>query len=434
MRHLLRVAGKPRARLGLFPGLAGSYVSGSLSGVGSASSSLSDYPRVANTTVGDYYVDGSVGSSGAGTSLGTAFKTIAEGLQALSSGQTLLVKGGTYALGGGGIWRQTVWASKTRIMGYGTDRPILNAAGVGTNNSALTLSGAVNEVWHGFHVRNVPSAGGGNNGQSVRLVSGANNNILSNMWVSHCVTDGFFAFGASNNQLLDCAAWRIGDGVDQGTNSPDNYAIKGGSSGNKLVRCFGGHGPDDCYDFWNANGNEVIDSVAFRGGYYWSGALGSTSYGDGVGFKMSGTGTTTPNHVSGSIAINCTGDGFQPNQSNLAFNFMRCTSVQNGAHGFDFNGGSSGMTGVSRDCISLLNAAAGNQGATYSVYAGSFYNHAFGNWNLGISAPAFADPVTNDWSLASGSPAIGAGVSGGNLGASTIALEIAREWLAKDLT
>jgi hypothetical protein len=392
------------------------------------------YPKITNTTTGNWYVDGSVGSSGDGTTLGTAFKTLAEGLSALSAGETLLVKGGTYALGSGGIWRNTSWASKTYIMGYGSDRPILDATSVGTNNSALTLSGAVNEVWHRFHIKNVPSAGGGVNGQSVRLVSIANNNILSDLWVSHCITDGIYAFDADDNVIQDCAVWRLGNGSDTGTNAPDCYAIKGGSSSNALVRCFGAHGPDDCYDFWDANGNNVIDSVAYKAGYYWSGASGSSSSGDRMGFKMSGSSTTVPNHVTGSIAIACRSDGIQSNQQNLAFNYARCTTVLNEGLGADFNGDNSGMTGTANDCISLNNTASGNQGATYSVYAGSFYNHSFNNWNLGISAPAFASPAAFDWSLGAGSPAIGAGIAGGNLGASDVALEIAKEWLAKDLT
>jgi hypothetical protein len=405
-----------------------------LGGVGSTSTSLTTYPKIDNTTTGDWYVDGSVGSSGDGTSLGTAFKTIAEGLSALSAGETLLVKGGTYTLGSGGITRSTSWGSKTYIMGYGTDRPILDATSVGTNNSALTLDGSVNEVWHRFHVKNVPSAGGGNNGQSIRLVTSANNNILSDIWSSHNITDGFYAFDADNNILQDCASWRLGDGVATDTNCPDNYAIKGASSGNKLVRCFGGHGPDDNFDFWDGNGNDVIDCVAYKGGYYWSGASGSASSGDACGFKMSGSSTTTPNHVTGSIAIACRADGLQSNQADLAFNYTRCTTVLNEGLGADFNGDDTGMTGTATDCISLNNTGTGNQGATYSVYAGTYYTTTYCNWDLSISDPSFYDTANYDWSLAAGSSAIGAGISGGNLGASDVALKIAKEWLAKDLT
>lgn len=58
-----------------------------LLGVGSDSESLTTYPRIANVTVGDWYVDASRPSSGNGTSLATAFKTLQEGLAALKTGR-----------------------------------------------------------------------------------------------------------------------------------------------------------------------------------------------------------------------------------------------------------------------------------------------------------------------------------------------------------
>ena len=45
----------------------------------------------------DWYVDGAVASSGDGTSWSTGFKTITEGINAASAGDTIIVNDGTYA-------------------------------------------------------------------------------------------------------------------------------------------------------------------------------------------------------------------------------------------------------------------------------------------------------------------------------------------------
>ena len=82
-------------------------------------------------TTADYYVDASVVSSGVGTSVGTAFKTIQEGVnQVITDGtpKTIAVVAGTY--------RETVnlddfaglTGNHSIIKGYGTDKPTITAA------------------------------------------------------------------------------------------------------------------------------------------------------------------------------------------------------------------------------------------------------------------------------------------------------------------
>lgn len=57
----------------------------------------------------------------------------------------------------------------------------------------------------------------------------------------------------------------------------------------------------------------------------------------------------------------------------------------------------------------------------------------YNSWNLGIRNPRFADVAGRDDSLSTGSPAIGAGVRGGNLGASEVARGIAKTWCSRSL-
>lgn len=406
----------------------------SLLGVGSTSTSLVDYPKVSNVTTGDKYVDASVSSSGDGNSLENAYKTLQEGLAALSSGQTLVVKGGTYSAGTG-ITRSTSWAAETRIMAYGTDRPIIDGSGVPFDGRTLRFSGAVNELWHGFHVRN-QTAGGTDGGQTVAFTDNAHDCTLSNFWVSHSLKDGIWGYNAYNLKFLDCAVWRLGDGFTTGTNAPDCYAITGDSNsglqGIVYARCFAGNAGDDGFDFYRNQGALCVDCVSYEAGYYWNG----TPSGDGNAFKMgSGETNTHSNSVIGSISIDAKANGFDDNGTDDNNTFLRNTAVNCGTTGFQVG---SGLAATVRDNISIGN------GLDYKEWAA--INDTYNSWNvdddaggnpdfpLNLAEIGFSNTGLFDWSLGSWSKAIGAGVSGGNLGASDVALAIAKEWLAKDLT
>lgn len=400
---------------------------GGIAGVGSASTSLVDHPKVTNATTGDWYVDAGVASSGDGTSLGTAFKTLAEGLAALTSGDTLLVKSGTYSAGNG-ITRSTAWAALTRVMAYGTDRPILDGSNVPFDGNTLRFSGAVNELWHGFHVRN-QNAGGTNGGQTVVFSDNAHDCTLSSVWVSHSLKDGIWGFNAYDLTFLDCAVWRLGDGFDTDTNTPDTYAITGsvnaGLQGITYVRCFSAHAADDGFDFFRNNGGEAIDCVVYKPGYYWNG----NPAGDGNGFKMgSAESNSGSNKAIGCIVIGARNNGVDDNSEDDDVTMLRCTAVDCGGWGFQM--------GASPNATIHDNIGLGNSGASGDPNARDWGGtpDSFNTWNLGITNASFADAGGGDYSLAEGSACIGAGISGGNLGASEIALAIAMEWLAKDLS
>lgn len=401
---------------------------GLLIGVGSYSDSLEVYPRVQNTTVGNWYVDASRPSSGNGQSLATAFRTIQEGLSALQSGQTLLVKGGTYNVNAR-FNRITNWSQTTRIMGYGDDRPVINASGFTTANDAILRfqSQSNNELWHRFYIINVQATG------SSSVMVGSANTTLSDIWCSHSAVNGIFVGqGNANVRVQDCVVWRLGDGSSQNTNTGDCFAVTAWTSGvhtpgTRLIRCVGINGPDDGYDLWGGQNCEIIDCVAGRGGYYWTGVAGSTLGGDGSGFKLGGAGGAGghSNTIRGSLVVGSRLNGFQhnlasPNQ-NMGHTYLRNTSYANGSSGFDL-----GNNFVARDNIN-------NNNGNNNIHAGSGGTQSNNTWNQSITNPQFADVANHDYSLLPGSPAIGSGVSGGNLGASTIALENAKIWLNRNL-
>lgn len=396
-------------------------------GLGSLSTSTSTYPIWTPITSGTYYVDAANGNdSNSGTSLGAAFATIEEGLSHLGAGDTLLVRGGTYFISE--LNRSTGWASETTISAYGTERPILDASGVGANNSAINFqAGASNETWHGFHIKNVPDNGGQYDGQGIRG-EGASNITLSGMWVSHSAQSGIWFANCSDMVVKDCAAWRLGDGFDTSTNAPDGMVATGFDSGTRcdnvqFVRCFVAHAPDDGYDFYRAVNSRYWDSVCFECGNYWNGNPG----GDGNGFKIGSpeSGVGESNTAQGCISVYNRSNGVDGNQGDH-IDFLRNTSYGNGGLGFDCNGDNAAEDGLVRNNIALNNGT--------NRYVGANPTQVNNTWNLGINNAGFYNTSNYDFSLTSGSPCVGAAHDGGNLGASEAALRVLITWANRDLT
>jgi hypothetical protein len=395
----------------------------SLLGTGSTSTSLVDYPKIENTTTGDWFVNGSVASSGDGTTLGTAFKTLQEGLSALGDGETLLVKSGTYVFNST-INRNTSWSSQTRIMAYGDDRPVLDFSNI-SSRCVYFGGSSKNELWHRFHVRNNNRSRGevhtGHEGWYA--YTGASDLVWSDLWASDLGGEGFRFYRVDDSQVLDCATWDLGDSSlsPSWTSPPDGFICSGsGSSGgesnrNVFARCVAINAPDDGFDCFSGIDTLYVDCVSIQAGKYYDGTGGRGRN----GFKMGG-GTGADNTAKGCFSYDC-GRGFEDNGG------TRVTFLSGTATACDWVGvnGPTGTT-VVRDMISLANDAPN------SNIGGTASNNT---WNLGITNAGWESPGTPDWdySLSDTSGCLGVGVSGGNLGASTVALALAKEWLQKDL-
>ena len=402
-----------------------------LAGVGSASTSLTDYPKTGPVTTGDYFVDPKAGANGIGTE-GDPFNDLGSALSAVSDGQRILVKSGTIVLSSN-LYRNTGWVTGIQIWNYGTDRPVINAQNLATGNAGIALmldNDSAREHWKGFEIINAPDMG-----VDIKGV----NHTIEDVRVHHCMASASDAgragirsigSGARNNMIQDCAVWRLGDGATTTSNAPDCYQITATTgnvqTGTKLVRCFGAHAQDDVFDTFRGNGVHVIDCVAYRAGYYWNGISGSSG---GSGFKMGGADAGVgDNLLRGSIAVDCRSEAVKPNSSPLGSEFRSTTVVGSTNVGWNLHNASDpGEIHVARDNVAHDNAAD-------HVSDPQYVDSAFNTWDLSIANPAFADVSAHDYSLASGSACIGAGEAGGNLGASEVALKIAKEWLAKDLT
>lgn len=398
-----------------------------LLGVGSASTSLTEYPKTGPVTSGDWYVDPNAATNGDGTQE-SPFDNLEDALEAVRDGQRVIVRAGTLTLERG-LNRSATWANGIEVFAYGTERPVIDMSGIGTSR-ALSMRGA-REHWKGFEF--VDGAGG------VIIVTGSHYTV-EDCWAHRVGTTGvgggmFYVFGHTNTGTVfqDCAIWRVGDGRSTSTNTPDCFKIHASygtpdqvASGHAIVRCFAANGPDDNYDLFYGKHNRVLDSVAYRAGKHYTGYNGA----DGTGFKM-GSGNTNVggNTARGCIAIGNKNVGINSNfATSLPTNVINCTvvlddfrSIRAPAAGSDVRNNLVHSNGREPDAV------------TGSHNSWNAPEDAGGNANFPIGSPSFADAGAFDWSLAGSSVAIGAADDGGNLGASTVALEIAREWLGKDL-
>lgn len=409
-----------------------------IAGVGSPSTSLVDYPPIPNGTDGDWYVDRSVASSGDGTTPQTAFKTLSEGLAALSNGQTLRVRGGTYTFSSR-IYRSSAWSTETRVMAYGDERPVLDFTGasISTGSGAVHFSGATRETWHRFYIKNVPWRG--------MYSTGAQYLKWSDIWASHTGQasgstgencDGFlFRNSDVGNIGQDLITWHLGNGsATLSSNLPDGFIISYGATGCKWVRCLAANSMDDGYDFWDSNGNEAIDSIAYGVGRYWNGVWEPDLQkgGEGNGFKLGGGGSSG-NGIKGCLSMFNRKNGMQNNGSPDSV-IHSVTFYGNGNNGVRCDQ-SSDSTAELRDCTSHE-----SDGSTFSIGSQN-PDDQYCSWNSSALAggnPAF--PLTTaemaylnaagfDLSLGGGSLGINAGFQGNTIGASNIALRIAKYWI-----
>jgi hypothetical protein len=400
--------------------------SSELLGVGSQSSSFTDFPKTLSTTIGDWYVDPNAMSNGVG-SFEDPFNSLESALSSVSSGETILVRAGTlYPTTV--FYRTSNWIETVRVFNYGNERPVIDCTtnvNVGNNGRAVAFdSSSGNEHWKGFEVKNATNIAFDILGQNIKI---------EDMWVHECgkdlsTTEGRGMIRAYRSGVdvgivvQDCVVWNCGDGITTGTNAPDCYQVAASttSSGVSFVRCFGAHGADDVFDLWGGTNTLILDCVAYKGGYYSNGL----SAGDGSGFKMGGSRTGIGNNfLVGSIAIACKSEAIKPNSSPLASTFLRNTCVDSDGYGWNLNNATTdGNRHIATDNIDYNNVSGPGLNSLR-------VDDTFNSWNLGISNPSFANTSEFDWSLSTGSPAISSSSNGGNIGASNVSLALAKKWI-----
>jgi hypothetical protein len=387
---------------------------------------------------GDVWLDPSAATNGDGSE-GSPYNSLASARAALNDGERLIVRAGTITLTSQ-ITCNTSWATGIEVFAYGTERPVIDAGGLSSTERALYFTSGANEHWKGFEFIDGPNRG-------VNIES--TDTKIEDCWVHGFARDGIyianFGNGAGSNTILDCMVWGLGDGISTGTNVPDGIVCTGNTGsptvGNALVRCFVANAPDDGIDLFRGRNTRVVDCVTFEAGWYANG----NPAGDGNGVKAGGGDSDSgDNYVIGCLSVDCRASGFTHNEArntptesdpNIVFAFL--TATGNGSSGVNTGGDQAAHLNVRRDCIITGNDSVGYVGANAV------------NLRDVTSGVTYVDAAGRDYSLDTGSAGIDDGIEGGisnsvetqptsgtatNAGASTIALELAVDWMNRDLS
>ncbi|MDW8309394.1 MAG: right-handed parallel beta-helix repeat-containing protein, partial [Verrucomicrobiales bacterium] len=251
-------------------------------------------------------------------------------LSALAPGDTIYVRGGTYAL------NTPVKPSKSgtatnyiRLWAYPGELPVFDFATMPASaGKALDVR---RDYWHvrGIEVKNAPDNG---------IFVGGMGNIIEGCVVHDCGNDGI-ALGstsvrATNTLILNCDSYRNYGGGDG--NNGDGFAAKAGCGpGNVFRGCRAWHNADDGWDFYyNTNHSVVLEGCwAFWNGYNLWGYTGTWN-GNGNGFKLGGAGTQARHFLTNCVTFGNRRKGFDHNHSSGGQTIVHSIGYSNGTVNF----------------------------------------------------------------------------------------------------
>lgn len=369
-----------------------------LAGVGSHSDSLRVYPPT------PYVTDGH------------EVRTVEQLLAAVEAGRPrVLLRGGQYRL----PRALDLTTPNQLVAAYGNERVMLDRSQGATEGEAAYALRVLAAGAHvlGLEVTGVPERKDATySSHAVRVQ--ADGARLERLNVHDGMTGSIIVYEADDVLVLDCDTWGC-SGAGSGTNRPDGIvgtARSGRTIRNlRVIRPFVANASDDGIDLYRVVNGLVLDFVTVGNGYSPTGA----SLGDGSGVKCGGGAGAGGNTIWGGLALGNKLAGINHNSSHGAPNL------------YAFNTAARNARGVIADTGTLPttkgNLAWGNPTYDQTVQG----EQARNSWNERTGDPRFANPTIFDYSLLPGSPAIGAGPDGQTLGASSVALAIAVDRLAR---
>jgi hypothetical protein len=369
-----------------------------------------------------YFVATDGNNSNAGTILAPLL-SVATAVGKASAGDTIYMRGGTYALtttinisksGSSATSRMQLWA-------YPGERPLLDFSGMAfsSSNRGISLSGSY------WYIKGISEKGAGDNGL---YISGANNIIEFCEFYENRDSGLQLSGGANNNKIINCDSYYNADPTDYG--DADGFSVKMNvGTGNYFYGCRSWMNVDDGWDGYLRGANNVTTTLencwTWRNGYFKDGTDAGANA-NGNGFKMGGSDTANLMHnfiLHNCLSFNNKAKGFDQNNNKGSMTLYNCTGYNNVGKDFSISSAlNSGQVCTITNCVDL---------GTSKVSLGSFVIQTTNSWqspfvvtsadflsidSTGVTAPRQADgslPIISYMHLATGSDLIDAGTNVG---------------------
>ncbi|KOU58981.1 pectate lyase [Streptomyces sp. MMG1533] len=361
------------------------------------------------------------GSDSAPGTLAQPLRTIQRAVDLAKPGDTIAVRGGTYALTDNITIATSGTASLPITLGtYQGERVVIDGEQLPASHTPVGGSiaradrGAIHQEASYWRISDLEIV----NGPYGVYCDGCNGNVFARLKTHDNYESGFQLQGASgNNQILNLDSYANRDPRKNGE-SADGLAIKEGTGTGNVVR--GArlwNNVDDGFDNWKFTSPIVVENtVAYGNGFNRWGFPDFA--GDGNGFKLGG-GSPAPavaHTLRGSVSFKNAAHGITDNGNTGALALSRNSTYGNGGTGFDVD--VSGGKAVLTANLSVADARAVALGSA-TVSSGNSWDLG-GTWNAASVLSTDPAPLTGaraaDGSLPS-APSFLVPRSGANIGA-----------------
>ena len=265
------------------------------------------------------------------------FATVQRAQAAAAPGDTVILRGGNYAMKESSIARrERIWAHVTYLDKSGKpgkpityraetgEKPVFDLSAVkpaGLRVHAFEVTGSY-IVLEGFAVTGIQVTAK-NHTQSICFSNNGSHNRYERLQMHDGMGIGFYLSGGSDNLVIDCDAWNNYDPVSEGGRggNTDGFGChpKRGDTGNVFRGCRAWFNSDDGFDCISA-----WESIRFENCWAFNNGKSpeGKGLGDGNGFKIGGFGLeaqrglprTMPRHtVTRCVAVANKANGFYAN-------------------------------------------------------------------------------------------------------------------------
>ena len=350
----------------------------------------------------DYYVATTGNDSNPGT-MTQPFATLGRAHTAVSAGDTVYIRGGTYNIVGVGASASagialtksgTSDSNRIRFLAYAGEVPVFDFARMTVSTTGYTVGFSVTGSWlhiKGLEIKNVPMNTRSNTGMS----ASGSNNIFELLNLHHISGTGLFLRDGGANLILNCDSHDNYDATssDGAGENADGFGIHYQETGptNVIRGCRAWWNSDDGYDYISQEVPVITEnSWAMGNGYINSGTARGAN---GNGFKIGSSKTGIRHVVRNCLAWGNPASGFYANHSSGGNDWFNNTAYDNGTQ-FNMLASTWDADGNRTDGVTLTGDKAhrmrNNVGFPNDNTNMQGVENTFNTWNLNI-VPANAD-------------------------------------------